>query len=59
MISGDDDFDLARAKRVLPLLPALFDAANAKDLAKLISVANDIFDADQDAMGFFEDSHRS
>lgn len=53
-LSDADDIMLTRAKHILPLLPALYAAAEARDLAKLIEVADTMFDADQDAMGFFE-----
>jgi hypothetical protein len=53
---SDDAFTLARAERVLPLLPALFSAAKSNNLSQLIDIANAIFDADQDAMGSFEAS---
>jgi hypothetical protein len=54
----EDAFTLARAKRILPLLPDLYAAREAKDLAKLIDVADTIFDADQDAMGAFEEDSK-
>ena len=56
---ADDVFTLARAQRILPLLPALYAAAEAKDAAKLVEVANTIYDADRDAMGYFEEKAQS
>jgi hypothetical protein len=38
------------------LLPALYAAAETLDRDKMIEVANTIYDADQDAMGAFEEN---
>ena len=60
----DDALTLARAKRILPLLPALSLATDAladnrdPKVMGLLDLVNTIFDADQDAMGAFEESQR-
>jgi hypothetical protein len=51
----DDAFTLARAQRILPLLPALYEASGKMNTVKMREVCDTIWQADQDAMGSFEE----